>query len=113
SGVGTSASSISNWYQGNGGGFGIVSMPFIENGGYVKLREIALTYMFDQPWVAGRLGLSSFDVKFAGRNLKTWTKYIGWDLETNLAGSEVGIMGVDFFNNPQIRSYILILTLNR
>ena len=113
SGVGTSASSISNWFQGNGGGFGTVSTPFIENGGFVKLREIALTYTFDQPWVAGRLGLSSFDVKLAGRNLKTWTKYSGWDPETNLAGSEVGITGVDFFNNPQTRSYILTLTLNR
>ena len=110
---GGAASSISNWFQGNGGGFGAVSSFFMEDASYVKLREIALAYTFDQPWVAGRLGLSSFDVKLAGRNLKTWTNYTGWDPETNLAGSEVGITGVDFFNNPQTRSYILTLTLNR
>ena len=113
SGVGPTPSSISNWFQGNGGGFGSVNSPFMEDGSYVKLREIALAYTFDQPWVAGRLGLSSFDVKLAARNIKTWTNYTGWDPETNLAGSEVGITGVDFFNNPQTRSYVLTLTLNR
>jgi hypothetical protein len=53
------------------------------------------------------------EVKLAGRKLHTWTKYTGWDPETNLGGAEVGITGVDFFNNPQTRSFVLTLTLNR
>ncbi|HEX8946592.1 MAG TPA: TonB-dependent receptor, partial [Gemmatimonadaceae bacterium] len=104
---------ITNWFQGNGGGFGSQSAQFIEDGGYVKLREIALAYLFDQRWVGARLGLSSVEVKIAGRNLHTWTKYTGWDPETNLGGAEVGISGVDFFNNPQTRSFVLTMTLNR
>ena len=85
----------------------------MEDGSYVKLREIALAYTFDQPWVQRQLGLASFEVKLAGRNLKTWTDYTGWDPETNLAGSEVGISGVDFFNNPETRSFVFTMTLNR
>jgi hypothetical protein len=90
-----------------------VSTFFIEDGSYVKLRELSLSYLFDQPWVSGRTGLSSIEVKLAGRNLHTWTKYTGWDPETNLAGAEVPITGVDFFNNPQTRSFVLTMTLNR
>ena len=104
---------ITNWFQGNGGGFGSQSAQFIEDGSYVKLREIALAYLFDQRWVGARLGLSSVELKIAGRNLYTWTKYTGWDPETNLGGAEVGISGVDFFNNPQTRSLVLTMTLNR
>jgi len=113
SGTGTGTSPISNWFQGNGGGFGTVGTYFIEDDSYVKLRELSLSYLFDQPWVSGRTGLSSIEVKLAGRNLHTWTKYTGWDPETNLAGAEVPITGVDFFNNPQTRSFVLTMTLNR
>jgi hypothetical protein len=111
--VNCNGNGITNWFQGNGGGFGSQSAQFMEDGSYVKLREIALAYLFDQRWVGARLGLSSVEVKLAGRNLYTWTKYTGWDPETNLGGAEVGISGVDFFNNPQTRSFVLTMTLNR
>lgn len=104
---------ITNWFQGNGGGFGSQTAQSMEDGSYVKLREIAVAFTLDRPWVASRLGLTSVEVKLAARNLHTWTKYTGWDPETNLAGAEAGITGVDFFNNPQTRSFVLALTLNR
>lgn len=49
----------------------------------------------------------------AGRNLKTWTKYKGLDPETNLGGSEFLTQGIDFFQNPQTRSFVVAFTLNR
>ena len=61
--------------------------PFNENGGYMKLREISVGYTFDSRFVKNSLGLSSVDVRLAGRNLKTWTKYTGYDPETNLGGA--------------------------
>ena len=102
-----------NWFAGDGGGFGANSAQFIEDGSYVKLREISLGYTIDRPWLTRALNVSSVDVKIAGRNLKTWTKYTGFDPETNLAGAEVPITGVDFFNNPQTKSFIFTVTVNR
>lgn len=103
----------SNWFAGDGGGFGAVSAQFIEDGSYVKLREVSLGLTLDQPWVRRAVNISSFDIKLAARNIKTWTNYTGFDPETNLGGAEVGITGVDFFNNPQTKSFLLSVTVNR
>ncbi len=102
-----------NWFQGSGSGFGIVASQFMESGGFVKLREISLGYTFDTPWVRRATGLSSVDLRLAGRNLYTWTNYTGIDPETNLGGAEVAAQGVDYFNNPQTRSWVFTFTLNR
>ena len=59
------------------------------------------------------VGLSSINLRIAGRNLHTWTKYTGIDPETNLAGAETLLHGVDYFNNPQTRSVVLTVGLNR
>ena len=59
------------------------------------------------------VGLSSIDVRISGRNLKTWTNYRGIDPEANLGGAAVLIQGVDYFNNPQTRSIVFSIGLNR
>ena len=112
-GAGTSVPIGENWYNGLGGGFGPVASQFIEDGSFVKLREIAVSYRFDQPWVNRTLGLTSLDLRLAGRNLKTWTDYTGIDPETNLGGAEVNLQGIDYFNNPVTRIWVLTLGLNR
>ncbi|HEU4642196.1 MAG TPA: SusC/RagA family TonB-linked outer membrane protein [Gemmatimonadaceae bacterium] len=101
------------FFQDIGGGFGPVAAQFVEDGGYTKLREISVAYTFDQPWVRRALGLSSIGVRVAGRNLHTWTKYSGIDPETNLSGALGAIQDVDYFNNPQTRSFVLTFDLNR
>ena len=55
----------------------------------------------------------SADVRVAGPNVMTWTKYKGLDPETNLGGAEWLTQGVDFFNSPLTRSVVLSITLNR
>jgi hypothetical protein len=102
-----------DWWQNEGGGFGDVSAQFMEPGGFVKLREISLSYTLDQPWVASRLGFSGIDLRLAGRNLKTWTKYTGTDPEANLGGAAVLVQGIDYFNLPQTRSIVFSVGLNR
>jgi TonB-linked SusC/RagA family outer membrane protein len=87
--------------------------PFNENGGYVKLREISIGYTFDSHFVKSTLGLSTIDVRLAGRNLKTWTRYTGYDPETNLGGATGHSLGLDYFNQPQTRSYVITFGLNR
>ncbi len=112
-GAGTPVVLDENWFAGLGSGFGPVASQFIEDGSFVKLREISVGYTFDQAFVRQRLGLSSIDLRVAGRNLHTWTDYTGIDPETNLAGAETQAQGVDYFNNPQTRSFVFTLTLNR
>ncbi len=101
-----------SWYLGNGGGFGPVGAQFIEDGSFAKLRELGLTYN-----VTGRIpamaGFSSIDLRVAGRNLKTWTKYKGLDPEANLGGAEFLTQGLDYFNSPQVRSLVISLGFNR
>jgi TonB-linked SusC/RagA family outer membrane protein len=98
----------------------IVACPFtglsencIEDGGFVKLREISVGYTLDYPWVERLLGFSSIDLRVAGRNLKTWTDYTGYDPETNLGGAIQATRGIDYFLMPQTRSFLFSVTLNR
>jgi TonB-linked SusC/RagA family outer membrane protein len=101
------------WYTGNGSGFGPQSAQFLEDGSFVKLREISVGYTLDTPLVRRSLGLTSVDVRLAGRNLGLWTDYTGVDPETNLGGAEVGASGIDYFNTPLTRSFVITVSLNR
>ncbi len=112
-GVGTAVTLDEDWWLANGGGFGDVSSHYIEDAGFVKLREVSLSYTMDNSFVRNTLGLSSLDLRIAGRNLQTWTNYSGIDPETNLGGAEVALRGIDYFNNPQTRSFVLTIGLNR
>jgi TonB-linked SusC/RagA family outer membrane protein len=101
-----------NWFENDGGAFGGNTVDFIEDAGFTKLREVSLGYTFVQPWVSRSLGLSSIDLRLAGRNLVTWTHYSGLDPETQLGGATL-IGGFDWFNNPQARSFVVTVGLNR
>ena len=92
-----------------------IDEPCIEDAGFVKLREISISYTLDEPWVQRTLGFSSVNIRVSARNLKTWTNYTGYDPETSLGGvisSASGAGGVDYFNNPQTRSFAFAITLN-
>ena len=110
------AGNVRQWqafFNGIGGGFGPVGRQFVEDGSFVKLRELAAAYTVNTSWLRSRLGFSSADLRVAGRNLFTWTDYKGLDPEANLGGSEFFTQGIDYFNNPQARSIVLSFTLNR
>ena len=105
-----------NWmtwfWDGLGSGFTGPSSQFIEDAGYVKLRDISVAYTIrNRDWLA-RMGFNSLDVSVSGRNLKTWTDYSGIDPESNLNGQTLG-RGLDYFNNPQTRSFAINFTLAR
>jgi TonB-linked outer membrane protein, SusC/RagA family len=105
-----------NWYRGSNLAacpFTTIDDPCIEDGGYVKLREISVGYTFDQPWVARSLGMSSIELRVAGRNLKTWAHYTGLDPETTVGGATSRVGGIDYFNLPLTRSVVVTVNLNR
>jgi TonB-linked SusC/RagA family outer membrane protein len=112
-GVGTAAVLDQNWFQNYYSTFTFLGQPFYESASFVKLREISLGYSITGGFVSRSLGLSSLDVRVAGRNLAVWAPYTGADPETNLSGADTGARGIDWFNNPQTRSFVFSLTLNR
>jgi TonB-linked SusC/RagA family outer membrane protein len=109
----TTAQAWENWFRGDGGGFGSVGAQFVEDGSFAKLREISLTYTLDNQTFRNLTGFSSADIRIAGRNLKTWTKYTGFDPEVNLGGAEFLTQGLDYFINPPTRSFVLSFSLSR
>jgi hypothetical protein len=110
-GQGTSVSRGEVWFTEQAGSvFTGLSLPFTEDAGYVKLRELSVSYTLRNQKVQ-RLGLSSIDLRLSGRNLKTWTKYTGIDPESNLTGPS-NLRGFEYFNLPNTRSYVLTLRLN-
>ncbi|HEX6748974.1 MAG TPA: SusC/RagA family TonB-linked outer membrane protein [Longimicrobium sp.] len=101
------------WGQaGIGNGFNGPFVQFLEDASFVKLRDVSVSYTIDQPWLKRRFGMSSMNLTLSGRNLKTWTDYTGIDPESNLTGQSVG-RGLDYFNNPQTRSWVISVNLNR
>jgi len=79
---------------------------FIEDGSYVKLRELSLSYSFSQKLLSAipLLGQGrSLKVAVIGRNLKTWTKYTGFDPEASSNGNFN--FRIDGFRYPSFRQF--------
>ena len=112
-GAGTPVVLDEGWFQNYYSTFTFLGVPFYESASYTKLREISVGYSFAGGFITRSLGFSSVDVRAAGRNLFTFTGYTGVDPETNLAGAETGARNIDWFNNPQNRSFLFTVTLNR
>lgn len=81
---------------------------FIEDGSFIKLREISISYTFSP----GIFGIKGARVSLIGRNLLSIDDYSGWDPETNAAGQSTGTRGFDFNEVPIPRSYSFSLMLN-
>jgi TonB-linked SusC/RagA family outer membrane protein len=81
-----------------------VSSRFIEDGSYVRLQEITLGYRLPSR-IAAQGRLSDARVYVSGRNLKTWTKYMGYDPDVNSNGSSANVsLGTDFYAYPRART---------
>jgi len=85
-------------------GFNGPTTQFVEDNEFVKFRDFRVAYDFTQSWV-NSISLNRVSVFFAGRNLWTKTDYTGLDPESNLTGQNGG-RGLEYFNNPQIRSWV-------
>ena len=65
---------------------------WIQNGSYVKLRELSASYTVDWAPVK-RLFHEGVDLTISGRNLWVWTKYSGYDPEVTAFGTNGGGLG--------------------
>jgi TonB-dependent starch-binding outer membrane protein SusC len=84
---------------------------YIEDGSFIKLREIALQWDVSQA-LASRLRARAASIRLAGRNLYTWTDYTGLDPEVNLFSAQTVARGVDFATTPLPRQFTISLNLN-
>jgi hypothetical protein len=89
-----------------------------EDGDFVRLREIALTYNLPGSLLS-RFGVGSGNVTLSGRNLWLATKYSGLDPESNENGrgstgalTDNFLVSTDGFGLPLQRRVALVVNLN-
>jgi TonB-linked SusC/RagA family outer membrane protein len=56
--------------------------PLFQNRSFIRLQDVSLSYKFSGKLIE-RMKLQNLNVFVSGRNLATWTKWDGWDPETN------------------------------
>lgn len=70
-------------------GYGV----YLEDAGFVKLREVSVSYLIPQQFTQRILtgNASQLRLEVSGRNLKTWTPYTGYDPEvSNFSNQNIG-----------------------
>jgi TonB-linked SusC/RagA family outer membrane protein len=76
---------------------------YIESAAFTKLRELSFTLLAPDRF-AQRMGVQNIDFTIAGRNLKTWTDYKGFDPEVNsVAGANFSTS--EFLTIPPSRTW--------
>ena len=86
---------------------------WVEDGSFVKLREIAISYNFSKDLLARTKFIENAKLSLIGRNLLTFTDYSGWDPEvTNYSSGTQQYFSVDYGVYPTQTSYSLSLKLN-
>lgn len=74
----------------------------IDDGSFVKLREVSLSYN-----VGKVKSLSDLTLVLSGRNLISWDNYKGYDPELNSAGQSTILRNIDFGSVPIPRTFSL------
>lgn len=83
---------------------------FIEDGGFVKLREISVTLFAPEIW-ASWFGGRDLSLTLSGRNLATWTDYTGFDPEINFGG-QPNFTTAEFLSQPPVRYFTARINVN-
>jgi hypothetical protein len=91
----------------NAAGSGLIVEEYMEDGSFIKLREIAVSYTLrpSTPWV------SSATFRIAGRNVLSIDDYRGYDPEVSIQGRDTGVRGFDFGAVPIPRTLSVGVTL--
>jgi TonB-linked SusC/RagA family outer membrane protein len=76
---------------------------------WVRLRDATISYDFN---VKQFPFLTAAQISLTGRNLWLDTNYKGVDPETSLTGAGSNINGLDYFNNPGSKSFIMSLRVS-
>lgn len=110
---------VSESQQGNGqtvranrsatGMNGTTSTWHIEDGSYLRIKNITLGYTLPQTWLS-HVGINRARIYFSTQNPFTFTKYSGYNPEVNMKGNSL-TPGIDYGTYPLSKSFIFGLNL--
>ena len=81
------------------------SSYFIEDGTYLRIKDITLSYNF-HGGILDRLGVSRLQPYVTATNLVTFTDYSGMDPEVNEWGNSGAVQGIDWGTYPHSKSFV-------
>ena len=90
-------------HRAGGQGFNDISSRIVEDGSYIRLKTVNLSYNFPKD-VLDNLKLSSLELYLSGQNLITWTNYSGYDPEVSVSNSLI-MPGIDYSAYPKSRTF--------
>lgn len=108
------ASTLNRWtpenqdtdlYRAGGRGFEDISSRVVEDGSYLRLKTVNLSYKLSKD-VVERLKMNSIELYVSGQNLITWTNYSGFDPEVSVVNSLI-TPGIDYSAYPKHRVFSL------
>jgi TonB-linked SusC/RagA family outer membrane protein len=76
--------------------------PYPSKANFTRIKDITLNYNLGQELV-GKYGFSNVGVYVSGRNIHTWTPWLGWDPESNYQSLPFGT----YNNYPLVASYVV------
>ncbi len=91
----TSSASNMNWR---------VSDRYIEDGSYLRIKNISLAYNFPRKWLKST-PIETLKLYVNIQNLYTWTKYSGYDPEVGALYGDALYTGIDYGRYPSSRAY--------
>lgn len=81
------------------------STYFVEDGSYLRIKDISLSYDFSGKWMK-KLGVTRLQPYFTASNLVTFTHYSGMDPEVNQWGNSGAVQGIDWGTYPHCKSFV-------
>ena len=81
-----------------------VSSRYVENGSFLRFKNIALSYDFTTFNFVKSIGVKNLRAYFAMENIITITKYSGYAPDLNIGGTSPSTQGLDFGVYPLARS---------
>ncbi len=88
-----------------------VSSRFIEDGSFIRLKNVSLGYTFPKDWMRS-IRVSNLRVYLSAQNVYTWTDYSGYDPEIGSFNQNPLINGVENGRYPISRSFTFGVNAN-
>jgi TonB-linked SusC/RagA family outer membrane protein len=83
------------------------SSRFLEDGSYLRVRNVKLSYALPGAWVR-KILLEGVNINLSADNLYTWTKFSGMDPDVGLYRTSTwNLPGLSYFKYPISRQYVV------
>ena len=87
-----------------------MSNIFIEDGTYVRIKNLAIGYTVPKKWLQ-KVKIENLRVYFNVQNLWTITGYNGYDPEVGVSPASANVMGLDNGRYPSPTTYSVGLSI--